>query len=168
MKAIIVYTSLAHGNTEKIARAMAETLPADMVPVEKIKARQLLDYDLIGLGSGIYHYGFHKKLIQFSLDLSKFAHPPVFVFSTSGLGNTGQNKSFTRHLSDLGFPVIGSFACKGLDDYGIKKLFGGIAQGRPNADDLQSAREFAEKMGSWRTAPSPQLARALAEGSRAG
>jgi flavodoxin len=40
--------------------------------------------------------------------------------------------------------VIGSFACKGLDTFGIMKLIGGVAKGRPNEKDLQEARIFAK------------------------
>ena len=41
-------------STEKIAKAMAETMNAKLVKVEDAQAEDLADYDLIGFGSGIY------------------------------------------------------------------------------------------------------------------
>jgi len=146
MKTIIVYASYAHGNTEKLAQSMAVVLKADLVGMDKAEPWQLAEYDLVGFGSGIYHFGFHKKIIHLADELGKFAKPDIFVFSTSGVGKPSLNLPFTRHLTDRGFPVVASFACKGFDNYGIKRFFGGIAQDHPNAFDLQNAQTFATNL----------------------
>jgi flavodoxin len=52
MKTLIVYTSIAHGNTEKVAQVMAEVLGADLAKTQETKPERLAGYDLIGFGSG--------------------------------------------------------------------------------------------------------------------
>jgi flavodoxin len=39
---------------------------------------------------------------------------------------------------------VGDFVCKALDTYGPLKLIGGLNKGRPNEEDYQKAREFAQ------------------------
>ena len=56
-------------STEKIAKAMAETMNAKLVKVEDAQAEDLADYDLIGFGSGIYGLKHHKDLIKFIEDM---------------------------------------------------------------------------------------------------
>lgn len=82
MKNLIVCESIHHGNTEKIGKAIAEYLNADLIKTNDVNVNTLEDYDLIGFGSGIYN----------------------------------------------------------------GKLIGGIAKGRPNENDIQKAKEFAEKL----------------------
>jgi flavodoxin len=65
MKALIVYASVHHQNTEKVAKVMAEELGADLVPIGQAQPSTLTAYDLIGFGSGVYGKKFHKTLIQF-------------------------------------------------------------------------------------------------------
>ena len=38
------------------------------------------------------------------------------------------------------------FACKGLNTAGPLKLIGGIAKDRPNSEDLQAAKTFAQNI----------------------
>src|SRR5674536_400090 len=52
MKALIVYASVHHQNTEKVAKVMAEELGADLVPIGQAQPSTLTAYDLIGFGSG--------------------------------------------------------------------------------------------------------------------
>ncbi len=56
--------------------------------------------------------------------------------------------------------IVDEFSCKGFDTYGgnkeanlieklmgrINKLYGGINKGRPNAEDLKHAEEFAQNL----------------------
>ncbi len=54
MKTLIIYISIHHSNTERIAKAMAEILDAKLVKSNEVHINDLLEYDLIGFGSGIY------------------------------------------------------------------------------------------------------------------
>jgi len=63
MKIIIVYMSISHGNTEKVAQAMAVALNADVTKADQITPEMLRTYDVVGFGSGIY-FGRHHKQLQ--------------------------------------------------------------------------------------------------------
>jgi flavodoxin len=143
MKAMIVYTSIAHGNTEKVAKAMAEALGGDLARTSATNADTLKNYDLVGFGSGIYNRQHHKEVFDLVARMPATQDKKVFVFSTSGYGRATSNDSLKKELRRKGFKVVGSFACKGFDTYGINKLYRGAAKGRPNADDLEEARAFA-------------------------
>lgn len=146
MKRLIIYESVHHKNTEKIAKAMAEVLKAELKKPQDVNIDSLKDYDLIGFGSGIYYGKFHKNILELISKIKTENHQKVFVFSTSGMGKESYNDSVKKELTEKGFEVIGSFACKGFDTYGPLKLVGGIAKGRPNEEDISRAREFAIKL----------------------
>ena len=42
--------------------------------------------------------------------------------------------------------IVGEFACKGFNKNSFMKYFGGMNKGRPNAEDLKHAEEFAQKL----------------------
>ena len=48
MKTLIVYASVHHQNTEKVAKVMAEELGEDLVPIGEAQPETLTAYDLIG------------------------------------------------------------------------------------------------------------------------
>jgi len=54
MNSLIIYQSIHHNNTEKIAQIMAKELNADLVKINQVKDLDVSGYDLIGFGSGIY------------------------------------------------------------------------------------------------------------------
>jgi flavodoxin len=143
MKTLIVYASVHHQNTEKVAKAMAEELGADLVPVGEAQPETLTAYDLIGFGSGIYGGKFHKTLLQFVKGLPAVTGKQSFIFSTRGAGEGRGHAALKEMLVDRGFSIAGEFSCKGWDTVGPLKLFGGINKGRPNAEDVEDARVFA-------------------------
>lgn len=146
MKNLIVYESIHHGNTEKIGKAMAEYLNADLIKTNDVNVNTIKDYDLIGFGSGIYNGKLHKNVLDLIDKLPTLSNKKAFVFSTSGQGKAKYNNTIEQKLKEKGFEVVGSFACKGYDTFGPFKLIGGIAKGRPNENDIQKAKEFAEKL----------------------
>jgi flavodoxin len=148
MKSIIVYTSIAHGNTEKVAKAMAEVLNAALVKAQDATPEGLTGFDLLGFGSGIYNGKNHQDIFALVSRLPSLAGKKVFVFSTSGYGTTKPNDKLAKELEAKGAALAGQFACKGLDTYGINRLYGGAAKGHPNEDDLNAARAFARKLAA--------------------
>lgn len=146
MKNLIVYESICHGNTEKIAKAMVESLNADLIKTNQVNADTLKNYDLIGFGSGIFHGKLHKNVFEMIDKLPTVSNKKAFVFSTSGQGKTEYNNLAEQKLKEKGFEVVGSFACKGYDTFGPFKLVGGIHKNRPNDGDIQKAKEFVEKL----------------------
>jgi flavodoxin len=143
MKTLIVYISVHHKNTEKVAKVIAAELGADLVSVGGVQPAALTAYDLIGFGSGIYDHHFHQALLHFVETLPTVTEKQAFVFSTCGVGGTRRHAAFKELLASRGFLVVGDFSCKGWDTNSFFKLFGGINKGRPNEEDLEEARVFA-------------------------
>jgi flavodoxin len=147
MKALIIYVSVHHGNTEKVARVMANVLDADLLNVKQANVGTLAQYDLIGFGSGIYFGKHHESLLDFADSLPMVRNGRAFIFSTSGLRKIpfvhDFDKPLRRRLQRKGFDIIGEFSCRGLDTYRATRLVGGVNKGRPNAEDLKQAEGFA-------------------------
>jgi len=147
MRTLIVYHSEHHMNTEKIAREMAQVLDADLEKAQSVKAENASNYDFFGFGSGIYHGQFHRELY----DVVKKLHVPqgtkAFIFSTTGSKTYAAraHKSFQPVLEEKGFTVVGEYTCLGFDTALSSE---GINRGRPNAEDLNEARSFAESLKS--------------------
>ena len=143
MKTLIVYTSVHHQNTEKVAKVMAEALEADLISVANAKPEMPANYDLVGFGSGIYFGKHHKTLLQFVEMLPPVTQKQAFVFSTSGDGKINHHAALKEKLVNKGFAVVDEFCCKGWDTVGPLKIFGGINKGRPDENDRAAARAFA-------------------------
>ncbi|ACV24382.1 flavodoxin family protein [Methanocaldococcus fervens] len=147
MKALILYKSIHHKNTEKIAKAIAEELNADVYDVDKVKPDIIDNYDIIGFGSGIYFGKHHKSLFKF-LDKINKTDKKAFIFSTAGMPFLKNmfHKELRNKLKSKGFEIIGEFSCKGYYTYGISKLFGGFNKNHPNDDDIKKVKEFAKNI----------------------
>jgi flavodoxin len=147
MKALIIYISVHHGNTEKVARVMANILDADLLQVKQVDGSMLEQYDLIGFGSGIYFGKHHKSLLDFVDKLPIMRNKKAFIFSTSGLRKIRVIHNFDKPLKEKlqpkGFDIIGEFSCRGFDTSRAAMIVGGINKGRPNAKDLEKAEDFA-------------------------
>jgi flavodoxin len=147
MKTLIIYVSLHHGNTGKVAHAMANAVDAVLLQVKQADADMVSSYDSIGLGSGIYFGKHHGSLLEFVDKLPVTENKRAFVFSTSGLRRMWLvhdfNRALEERLRNKGFDVIGEFSCRGLDTYRATGLAGGVNRGRPNVRDLQRAQDFA-------------------------
>ena len=147
MKTLIIYASIHNGNTEKIARTMAEALDAKLVKPNEIKINELSEYDLIGFGSGIYFGKHHKSLLDLVSKLQLQNNKKAFIFSTRGLFPMSLcHKIFKKQLLGKGFNIIGEFSCKGFDDYGPFKLIGGINKNKPDEKNLDNAKKFTTEL----------------------
>lgn len=149
MKAILVCTSVSHGNTKRIADIMGNVLSARVVAPDQLDPADLADYDLVGFGSGIFLGSFHIQLREFIESLPQEPRRKAFVYATSGLPEA-RFQRFSRPLVNLlqqkGFEVTGTFSCRAFDTYAPFKLVGGIRKDRPNGADLAAARLFAERL----------------------
>jgi flavodoxin len=137
-------------NTEKIAKVMAKVLDAQIKWPDKIKPQELQEYNLVGFGSGIYGEKHHKLLLGLADILPQVNNKKAFIFSTSaimGKEKVAKDHSHLREkLQSKGYIIVDEFACKGFNTNSFLKHFGGMNKGRPNAEDLKNAEEFAQNL----------------------
>jgi flavodoxin len=139
-------------NTQKIADVFAKVFNAEIKTPQETNVSQLGSYDLIGFGAGIDSGKHYKPLLDFADQLPNVNGKNAFIFSTSGVSNpryqTKIHTALHEKLQTKGYLIVDDFNCHGLDTNSFLKLFGGINKGRPNADDLKAAEEFALKLKS--------------------
>jgi len=149
MKSLLILFSYHHKNTEKIAKVFANVLDAEIKTPQQINPEMLQEYNLIGFGSGIYGAQHHKSLLDLADKLPQTMNKSAFIFSTGAL--TGKKKATKDHsklrekLQSKGYLIVDEFQCKGFNTNSFMKYFGGMNKGRPNAEDLKHAEEFAQK-----------------------
>ena len=136
MKTLIIYISVHHDNTEKVAKVMANILGADLLQVKQVDAGMLEQYDLIGFGSGIFSGKHHKNLLDFADKLPMLRNKKAFIIHNF-------DKPLKEKLQLKGFDIIGEFSCRGFDTSWAAMIVGGIHRDRPNAKDLKQAEDFA-------------------------
>lgn len=143
MGTLIICVSYHHGNTARVAAALAEVLGARVVTPDEVAARDIEESQLIGFGSGIYAFRHHPSLLRIADELP-VAGKRVFLFSTRGFGPvTLYHLALKRKLESAGASVRDEFSCHGHDTNGPLRWIGGLNKGRPDADDLALARRFA-------------------------
>ena len=154
MKCQLVVFSYHHKNTEKIANAMAEVLGTSVQTPNQVLLEDLQQADLIGLGSGIYSAKHHQTVLDLADALSPIADGKAFIFSTTGAPKIAITDKFVAKnhtplrdkLHAKGYEIVGEFSCAGFNTNSFLHRFGGLNKGRPNADDLERAREFARNL----------------------
>ena len=139
MKTAIVYYSAHHGNTKKVAEAIAQGRDVALIDALSVKSADLSGYELIGFASGIYFGKFHQSVLEFAKN-NLPRDKKVFFLSTYG-GSNGM-KAIEEVVLEKSAQIVGSFGCKGYDTFGPFKLVGGMAKGHPDGEDLKNAREF--------------------------
>jgi flavodoxin len=148
MKTLLILVSYHHKNTQKIADVFAKILNAQTKTPQQTNPEDLQQYDLVGFGSGIYFGKHHKELLALVDKLPLAVNKKAFIFSTSGDTRNGAklHMSLKRKLGSKGYIIVGEFNCAGFDTFGLLKLFGGLKKGKPDAEDLKHAEDFAEKL----------------------
>lgn len=140
MKTLICYDSHHHGNTKKVAEAMAGEGNVDLVDVSALSTVSVEEYDCIGLASGIYGFSVHQDLVALARQLPQ--GKPLFFVYTYGLTPGTGAKALYQIAKEKGCPVLGEFSCRGYDTFGPFQLVGGISKGHPDEQDLEQARGF--------------------------
>lgn len=150
MKSLIIYKSVHHGNTKKIAEAINEILEGEIKEPEKVDKTEIFDYDLIGYGSGIYYGKHHESILNLVEELSTVGGKKSFIFSTSGIRKipifNDFNKILKNKLSEKGFKILDCFSCRGQNTYGPFGIIGGIRKDRPNNEDIKNAKKFGKRI----------------------
>ena len=160
LKSLMVVFSYHHKNTQKVAEVMAKVLDAQVKSPQQTALEELSQYDLVGFGSGIDSGKHYKELLDFAHNLPQVTNKKAFVFSTCGAPMkfmeldraeftryvAKNHSSLRKKLQSKGYMIIDEFSCAGFNTNSFNKLFGGINKGRPNAEDLKQAEEFAQNL----------------------
>ncbi len=145
LRNLIICQSTHHGNTLKIAEAIAAVLKAEIKKPAELDPSNIANYDLIGFGSGIYNGYHHPSFFRLLENLPEIDKQKAFIFSTSTIFVDRMHLKLRNILTEKGFEIIGEFNCKGLMTSSFTRfIFGGLNKGRPNEKDLNKAREFAD------------------------
>lgn len=123
------------GNTKKVADAIAAELGIMAKPITQDIP---LNTDLLFLGGAVYAAGIDKQLKQFIHSLSGKTKE-VAVFSTAAILPSAYPQ-MKRVLQAEGIRVA-------KDEFHCRGEFSKLHSGRPNADDLAKAKQFARKLG---------------------
>jgi flavodoxin len=150
MKVLLVLYSYHHKNTEKIAEVFAEVLDAQIKTPQQTNPQELEQYSLIGFGAGIDSGKHYKEILDFADKLPLVSNKKAFIFSTSGVSNPKYKAKIHTSLRDIlqskGYIIVDEFNCHGFNTNSFLKHFGGMNKGRPNAEDLKHAEEFAQNL----------------------
>jgi flavodoxin len=120
------------GNTEKIAKAIAEEIGVAAEPITKVISKET---DILFLGGAVYYSGIDSKLKDFIASLDNNNVKEVVVFSTAAVIASGYSQ-MKKLLKKKGIKVSDKeFHCRGE--------FLMSHKGRPNEDDIKSAKKFA-------------------------
>jgi flavodoxin len=119
------------GNTEKIAKAIAEEVGVLAEPITKGVSKKV---DILFLGGAVYAAGIDSKLKDFISNLDNNIKE-VVVFSTAAVISSAYPQ-MKKSLEKKGIKVSDKeFHCRGQ--------FLISHRGRPNEDDIKLAKEFA-------------------------
>lgn len=154
MKALVVVCSYHHKNTEKIAKACAEVLGAQVKTPLQVRPDEIAEYALAGFGSGIYGGTFDASMLDLADRLPPAGSTKIFLFSTFGAPAAVADRKFMeknhdqirKKLHTKGYEVIGEFGCGGWNTNSFLRFFGGINKGRPDDHDVKNAEGFAREM----------------------
>ncbi len=152
--ALVVVFSYHHKNTEKIAHVIAKVLGAPVKTSQQVNPDEILEYNLVGFGSGIYSATFDASILDLADRLPQVSNKNAFLFSTYGAPAFIANREFVENnhsqirkkLMSKGYTVIGEFGCAGWNTNSFLKYFGGLNKGKPDAKDLMNAEAFARDM----------------------
>ena len=164
LKILVTYFSQT-GNTEKVAKSIYEGCQGEDVvlkPIKEVDPSDLKNYEFVFLGSGIYASRVNKALadlIAAAQDL-----PPKFIFFNTHASKKPYQDGFKVVKSKISesSQIIDEFDCCG-DNIGVpeamrKSMMERLPEdkrkeaeehqqwlkGRPNEEDLQNAKIFAQ------------------------
>ena len=121
------------GNTKKLADAIAGVLD---VPAETLDVPVAHGTGTLFLGASVYAAQIGSNVKEFARSLAGSGVGEVVVFSTSALTQRAYPQ-LKKVFEDEGIRVADeNFYCRGS--------FGPLHKGRPNADDVEHAVEFAK------------------------
>jgi flavodoxin len=148
-KALVVVYSYHHGNTEKVAHAIADVLGAAVKHPQDTTPEEISACGLVGFGAGIAEEKHYAPILALAEALLPVTGKRAFVLSTAGVTLKSHHAALKAILVAKGYTIVGEFRCPGFNTNSIYKYIGGLNRGRPNAKDLQKAGEFARGLEAY-------------------
>ena len=140
-KAVIIYASTHHGNTKKLAEAIANQYVIHLIDATKQQTADLSAYDLIGFASGIDFGKFYEVVEQF-LEENLPENKRVFFLYTCAKVSNRFTETIKTAARKKGAIILGEYGCRGFNTYGPWKMIGGMNKGHPNGEELEAACRF--------------------------
>ena len=123
------------GNTKKLAESVAEAVGAEALPISEPIGEAV---DILFLGNSYYAFSIDPEVRAFLRTLDKDKVGRIVNFGSAAMLNSTWKK-VKAEADKVGILMDErEFHCKGE--------FKGMHKGRPNAEDLQAAAEFAKKV----------------------
>ena len=142
MKTVILYYSIHHGNTKKLAEAIAAADPeVELIEASNAATADLSGYDLIGLASGVYGGNWGKPILR-AMENRLPEGKNVFLLCTSSMKLDMHLKEARKIIADKNCREVGMYRCTGYDTFGPFKIIGGVGKGHPNEKECRKAVEF--------------------------
>ena len=122
------------GNTKRLAEAIAKELGVEALPISNPVDEKV---DVLFLGNSFYAFSIDPEVRDFVRSLDKEKVGKIVNFGSAAMLNSTYKK-VKAEADKVGIPMDErEFHCKGE--------FKGLHKGRPNADDVKAAAEFAKK-----------------------
>ena len=144
-KTVIIYASRHHGNTRKLAEALACQHGITLIDAETQQQADLSSYDLIGFASGIDFGKFYDSVEQF-LECNLPEGKRVFFLYTCAKTSRRFTESIKEKAWKTGAVILGEYGCRGFNTYGPWRLIGGMNKGHPNAYEIEEAVRFYQSL----------------------
>ena len=120
------------GNTKKLAEAVAKAVGAEALPISSPITEPV---DVLFLGNSYYAFSIDPEVRKFIQGLDQAKVGKIVNFGSAAMLNS-TFKKVKAEADKIGIPMDErEFHCKGE--------FKGMHKGRPNAEDLKAAAEFA-------------------------
>ena len=121
------------GNTKRLAEAVAEAAGAEALPLSSPIEEPV---DILFLGNSYYAFTIDPEVREFIRNLDREKVGKIVNFGSAAMLNSTYKK-VKAEADKAGIPMDEhEFHCKGE--------FKGLHKGRPNAEDLAAAAEFAK------------------------
>jgi len=150
MKCVVIYFSQT-GNTEKVAKAIQIGVKqaaghCDIVKIKEANPRRLYEYDLIGLGSPVFHFKEPGNIAAFISNMRFLGGKHIFSFCTHCTLGDGYFPSVVPKLQKKGLIVTGWSDWYGHSWGPIIQPTPYLTDGHPDEIDLQEAEDFGRDM----------------------
>lgn len=144
MKTAIIYYSKHHGNTKKLADAIAAKHDVELIDCLN-DVKNLSDYDRIGLASGIYAGHSAKQLQRYAKEHLP-EHKDVFIIVTSAAPADRYFNDLRKIAEEKHCKLSGTYQCQVFNTFGPFKLIGGTGKGHPTQAELDAVVKFYESL----------------------